>query len=653
MTPNAGNGIIKPNQVCTVVNLLAMQFDKSKGEWCVDDTNDIIYMHQFSRCQSTLDASDREISIQAGLAINRRGDAFNYGYDDGNVSNTRSPTELVMQRPWLPLAIGVGELPLFRAQLAELLRVLVYDGVFSETHGQLACQHFVASPTRGLSTKTLAAAVLDRAKLHARSARKLTPFGDDVCSWREVEVRCGTINVAYAAQPAARGLVWQFSRTEPCEGRKRNLAGTPAAPALGAELRAAAERKGKPVGEAKDGDMLRLTREEWELLAERASFDVGERCDLQEGEYVHIVDAGSGKGGYYAAVGPFGPPEMSPGSPLRALELFCGRAGWSSQMATKAGDHTWFLDRDRGAVEPSFAATPDALCQNGLSEEFFIHLDLIDFAIAVISEDVDLGVIHAMHDGFDCTTFTYMAKAIHGRDADNAMCGGTRLCYETNLRHHYLYALHLFQQARGEHQLLVTSMENPQAGRQYHPLTLRLAEQPQYLGGLGMLKVVVHYCKLLNGLHKPTNLWLRSPSNSLVREFVDEQGRMKYICSDGGPCHHYHKHKHTRPEAGDEARKDRGSIYPTELCFKLKDPTVRELEHLRRLNRDAASGQDGNRHECEVCDNRHSDCSRQVDCCNSCPRVYHRQCIPQSVPKPRDGQPWHCMHPDCPSSRCG
>ena len=38
------------------------------------------------------------------------------------------------------------------------------------------------------------------------------------------------------------------------------------------------------------------------------------------------------------------------------------------------------------------------------SQRNFIHLDFADFAIAVLEGLVDLGDLHALHDGLDCTT---------------------------------------------------------------------------------------------------------------------------------------------------------------------------------------------------------------------------------------------------------
>jgi hypothetical protein len=72
-----------------------------------------------------------------------------------------------------------------------------------------------------------------------------------------------------------------------------------------------------------------------------------------------------------------------------------------------------------------------------------------------------------------------MAKSIHGRYPWNAFCGKSTSAYETNYRHHLLYALHLYQRQRDRtRQLLVASMENPKASRAFHPLT-RVIPPPQ------------------------------------------------------------------------------------------------------------------------------------------------------------------------------
>jgi len=250
---------------------------------------------------------------------------------------------------------------------------------------------------------------------------------------------------------------------------------------------------------------------------------------------------------------------------------------------------------------------------------------------------------------------------------NNAFCGVSQLCYMSNLRHHLLIAFYLFQRQRGDYQLLVTSMENPEAGRQLHPLTTRVAEAPSINGGLEMGKVTLHYCQVFSWLHKPTNLWLKSPKGALLREFAeldwdDKAGelrcKMKYLCLSKGPCHQHNQHyKASRPEAGmQDVRVDRGSIYPRFLVAKMASTTMLELKHIRTINEDAADGQDGNGAFCEVCDctdsRRPAGTAKDLVCCDACPRVYHRKCIPSSVPKPRNGDAsWHCLHLECKSSK--
>ena len=71
----------------------------------------------------------------------------------------------------------------------------------------------------------------------------------------------------------------------------------------------------------------------------------------------------------------------------RCLELYCGRAGWSASFR-RLGCDVWFLDKDRQAVAPSFAAKPTyhdqtglVVCKNGLSPKRYIELDFLDFAM--------------------------------------------------------------------------------------------------------------------------------------------------------------------------------------------------------------------------------------------------------------------------------
>ena len=185
----------------------------------------------------------------------------------------------------------------------------------------------------------------------AKQVREGKPF--EASSWGEVVARTGTINVAYAAQPAAKGLVWERLTSKPSSGRELTDSVAPNSSKLAAELSAK---------EVKDG-LLSFTRMQWEAACERAVFDVGERCPLMEGDYLCVpcggapvaaavgevveleVEEGDGIGQkgaatpaskqpvWYRAVGPFGRKEtMVTGSKLRTLELYCGRAMWSERF---------------------------------------------------------------------------------------------------------------------------------------------------------------------------------------------------------------------------------------------------------------------------------------------------------------------------------
>ena len=98
---------------------------------------------------------------------------------------------------------------------------------------------------------------------------------------------------------------------------------------------------------------------------------------------------------------------LQPGTTPRTLELYCGRAGWSAHHKRRGSD-AWYVDIDKKWVTPSFAnSKPEymedgtIMCLNGLDREKFIHLDFIDFAMAVLTNRVNIGDLHAIHDGFD------------------------------------------------------------------------------------------------------------------------------------------------------------------------------------------------------------------------------------------------------------
>jgi hypothetical protein len=194
------------------------------------------------------------------------------------------------------------------------------------------------------------------------------------------------------------------------------------------------------------------------------------------------------------------------------------------------------------------------LALNGLDERKFIHLDFLDFAMAVINYDVNVYCLHAIHDGLDCKTFTDLAISTSERTINNAFFGTTSEAFETNLRcavsshpssrpspawrvgsrphppssrrYHYLMAFHLFLLEGGRTDLCVRTGENPKATRQFHPLTTFVMELPKRQGGLGMVKASLSYCKLTTSphqsFHKPTNLW--SDDASTLELFVDSDG---------------------------------------------------------------------------------------------------------------------------------
>ena len=219
----------------------------------------------------------------------------------------------------------------------------------------------------------------------------------------------------------------------------------------------------------------------------------------------------------------------------RTLELYCGRAGWSAHQQA-IGNDAFFLDFDREVVARSFEPQPDydktgqVLTLNQLKETRFIHLDFLDFAMAVIDHRINVGELHAIHDGLDCTTFTDMAISESERTSSNAFFGTSAQAFATNVRHHYLMALHLFLHENGQTDLCVRTAENPAATRQYHPLTMNVMEAPKKAargaGGLGMVKTTLSYCQLTTSpaqaFHKETNLW--SDYAGILQCFVDVQG---------------------------------------------------------------------------------------------------------------------------------
>ena len=82
----------------------------------------------------------------------------------------------------------------------------------------------------------------------------------------------------------------------------------------------------------------------------------------------------------------------------------------------KRGNEVYFVDINKQNVAPSFEKKkPDyqddgtVFCLNGLDESHFIHLDFLDLAMAVMKGEIGMVSINAIHDGLDCTTFTYTA----------------------------------------------------------------------------------------------------------------------------------------------------------------------------------------------------------------------------------------------------
>ena len=55
--------------------------------------------------------------------------------------------------------------------------------------------------------------------------------------------------------------------------------------------------------------------------------------------------------------------------------------------------------------------------------------------MAVIKHDINVGNLHAIHDGLDCTTFTDMAISNSERTTANAFFGTSPQAFATNLRY--------------------------------------------------------------------------------------------------------------------------------------------------------------------------------------------------------------------------
>ena len=99
--------------------------------------------------------------------------------------------------------------------------------------------------------------------------------------------------------------------------------------------------------------------------------------------------------------------------------------------------------------------------------------------MAVLEAKLDVGELHAIHDGLDCSTFTGMALSCSQRRSENFFFGTSAEAYATNLRYHYLVALHLHLHQQGQTRHCVRTAENPKATRRHHPLTTHGLERPK------------------------------------------------------------------------------------------------------------------------------------------------------------------------------
>ena len=338
-----------------------------------------------------------------------------------------------------------------------------------------------------------------------------------------------------------------------------------------------------------------------------------------------------------------------------ARSLARRRAGWSANFK-RLGCDVWFLDKDVTAVEDSFDPKPEyhkktllVVGKNGLDRRRFIHLDFLDFAMAVIKGYVNVGDLHAIHDGLDCSTFTVLAKSHNQRHPGNAWCGTSKESYATNLRHHYLIALHLFLLKMGSTRTCSRSAENPNAGRQFHPLTVNVVELPKAQGGLGMARLLFSMCHIVaHPLHasmKPSNLW--ADLKGLIDTFMSEHGEPKKLCSKERPCHYFGSHRHLRPEKGDETVDEkRGSVYPDELCYLLSNAASDLLGRVRTIDLDPAFTSDGSREACTKCGNMKK--GGNLYRCDNCPDVWHYGCIPKGWRKPKQSEAlWFCGNAAC------
>ena len=330
---------------------------------------------------------------------------------------------------------------------------------------------------------------------------------------------------------------------------------------------------------------------------------------------------------------------------------------------------------------------------NGLHRSNFIHLDFLDFAVGVLLGMINVGDLHMIHDGLDCSTFTDLAKSSSQRHPCNAFAGTSISAYDTNLRHHLLVAFHLFLHREGSTEHCIRSAENPKASRQYHPLTLHVVELPKKEGGLGsactptpdqeralytigcllqpesapyvcvrvrvcacalaVAKAQFSFCHLAqkpaHSYQKHTCWW--SDDTDTLHVFLTPEGEHRKVCSKDQPCHHFGSHLHLRPCKGDESDETRGSVYLFELCYMISCAASGHLGRVRCLDLDPAYTLDGSRDSCEACGNSRK--GGKLHICTGCPAVFHWRCIPKGTAKPSTSAPWFCSRRECQEHKSG
>ena len=114
--------------------------------------------------------------------------------------------------------------------------------------------------------------LLERAVANARKAvasHGHEPFTSGIRTWREVEVRCGTLHQPYVADPKCRGLLWQRLPSKPASGRQLTDDVAPNASKLAMELAKEPELSGLIHGNH-EARAIAFTRETWEDVCKRA-----------------------------------------------------------------------------------------------------------------------------------------------------------------------------------------------------------------------------------------------------------------------------------------------------------------------------------------------------------------------------------------------